>query len=57
MNRYRWAVVARACVIITLGGVEAIHVGTNPYLPLGIGIVLVGIGVGAYAFAKARVLM
>lgn len=56
MNRYRWVVVARACVIVTLGGFEAIHVGTEPYLPLGIGVVLAGIGVGGYAVLKARAL-
>lgn len=49
-------VLARACVVVTLGGFEAIHVGTEPYLGMGIGIVLagVGVGVGGYAFTKAR---
>lgn len=56
MNRYRWVVLARACVIGTLGGFEAIHVGTGPYLRLGIGIVLAGVGAGGYAYMKARAL-
>jgi hypothetical protein len=54
LNRYRWVVLARACVVVTLGGFEAIHVGTEPYLGMGIGIVLAGVGVGGYAFTKAR---
>jgi hypothetical protein len=54
VNRYRWVVLARACVIVALGGFEAIHIGTRPYLQVGIGIVLVSVGVGAYAFTKAR---
>lgn len=54
VSRYRWVLLARACVIVTLGGVEAIHVDSNPYLPVGICVALVGIGVGAYAFTKAR---
>jgi hypothetical protein len=48
--------VARACVIVTLGGFEAIHVGTGPYLPLGIGIVGAGVGIGGYAYMRARAL-
>ena len=56
VNQYRWVIVARACVIVTLGGFEAIHVGTDPYLPLGIGIALAGIAVGGFAFLKARAL-
>jgi uncharacterized protein DUF3830 len=54
LNRYRWVVLTRACVVVTLGGFEAIHVGTEPYLAMGIGIVLAGVGVGGYAFTKAR---
>ena len=54
VNRYRWVVLARACVIVTLGGFEAIHVGTGAYLPLGVAVVLLGVGLGAYAFTRAR---
>jgi hypothetical protein len=47
-------VLARASVIVTLGRLEAIHIGREPYLPVGIGVVLSGLGVGGYAFARAR---
>ncbi len=54
VSRYRWVVLARAYVIVTLGGFEAIHVGTGPYLPLGLATIAAGVAVGAYAFTRAR---
>jgi hypothetical protein len=50
----RRVVLARASVIVMLGGFEAIHVGTDPYVPIGIGVVLAGVGVGRYAFIRVR---
>lgn len=45
---------ARACVIVTLGGAEAIHVGSSGYVLAGIVVVAAGVGVGGYATIRFR---
>ena len=54
VRRNDWVIVARACVIVALGGFEAIHVGGGVYLPLGLGVVAFAVGVGGYAVVRLR---